>query len=70
MTHYTSVREPASQPVTIIDVVDNAELAPLVGADPAWLLRSTGIEERRFAAAGEAEERLSRGPPASHRAEI
>ena len=34
-------------------VVDNAELAPLVGADPAWLLRSTGIEERRFAAPGE-----------------
>jgi 3-oxoacyl-[acyl-carrier-protein] synthase-3 len=34
-------------------VVENAELAPLVGADPAWLLRSTGIEERRFAAADE-----------------
>jgi 3-oxoacyl-[acyl-carrier-protein] synthase-3 len=31
-------------------VVDNAELAPMVGADPAWLLRATGIEERRFAA--------------------
>ncbi len=34
-------------------VVGNAELAPLVGADAAWLLRSTGIEERRFAAADE-----------------
>jgi len=34
-------------------VVDNAELAPLVGADPGWLLRATGIEERRFAAPGE-----------------
>jgi len=34
-------------------VVDNAELAPLVGADAAWLLRSTGIEERRYAAADE-----------------
>jgi len=34
-------------------VVDNAELAPMVGADPAWLLRATGIEQRRFAAAGE-----------------
>jgi 3-oxoacyl-[acyl-carrier-protein] synthase-3 len=34
-------------------VVDNAELAPLVGVDPAWLLRSTGIEQRRFAADGE-----------------
>jgi len=34
-------------------VVDNAELAPLVGADPAWLLRATGIGERRFAAADE-----------------
>jgi 3-oxoacyl-[acyl-carrier-protein] synthase-3 len=30
-------------------VVDNAELAPRVGVDPAWLLHSTGIEERRFA---------------------
>ena len=34
-------------------VVDNAELAPMVGADPAWLLHATGIEERRFAAPGE-----------------
>ncbi len=31
-------------------VVDNAELAALVGAEPAWILRSTGIEQRRFAA--------------------
>ena len=31
-------------------VVDNAELAPLVGADPAWLAHVTGIEQRRFAA--------------------
>jgi len=31
-------------------VVGNAELAPMVGADPAWLLQATGIEERRFAA--------------------
>jgi len=31
-------------------VVDNAELAPMVGADPAWLLHATGIERRRFAA--------------------
>jgi 3-oxoacyl-[acyl-carrier-protein] synthase-3 len=31
-------------------VVDNAELGPRVGADPAWLLHATGIEERRFAA--------------------
>jgi len=31
-------------------VVDNAELAPMVGADPSWLLQSTGIEQRRFAA--------------------
>jgi 3-oxoacyl-[acyl-carrier-protein] synthase III len=30
--------------------VSNAELAPRVGADPAWLLHVTGIEERRFAA--------------------
>ncbi len=30
-------------------VVDNAELAPMVGADPAWLLQATGIEQRRFA---------------------
>lgn len=31
-------------------VVDNAELAPLVGVDPDWLLRATGIEQRRYAA--------------------
>jgi 3-oxoacyl-[acyl-carrier-protein] synthase-3 len=31
-------------------VVDNSELAPMVGADPAWLLQATGIEQRRFAA--------------------
>jgi 3-oxoacyl-[acyl-carrier-protein] synthase-3 len=30
-------------------IVDNAELAPMVGVDPAWLLHSTGIEQRRFA---------------------
>jgi len=34
-------------------VVDNAELAPMVGADPVWLLHATGIEQRRFAAADE-----------------
>jgi len=34
-------------------VVDNAELAPMVGADPGWLLHATGIAERRFAAAGQ-----------------
>jgi 3-oxoacyl-[acyl-carrier-protein] synthase III len=31
-------------------VVDNAELAGLVHAEPAWILRSTGIEQRRYAA--------------------
>ncbi len=31
-------------------VVTNAELAPMVGVDPSWLLNTTGIEERRFAA--------------------
>jgi 3-oxoacyl-[acyl-carrier-protein] synthase III len=31
--------------------VDNAELAPMVGADAAWLLQVTGIEQRRYAAA-------------------
>ncbi len=31
-------------------VVTNAEIAPLVGADEAWLLSVTGIAERRFAA--------------------
>jgi 3-oxoacyl-[acyl-carrier-protein] synthase-3 len=31
-------------------VVDNLELAPLVGADPEWLRSATGIEQRRFAA--------------------
>ena len=34
-------------------VVDNAELAPMVGVDAAWLLRATGIAERRFAAPDE-----------------
>jgi 3-oxoacyl-[acyl-carrier-protein] synthase III len=32
------------------EVIPNTELAPRVGADPAWLLHVTGIEERRFAA--------------------
>jgi 3-oxoacyl-[acyl-carrier-protein] synthase-3 len=30
-------------------VVTNAELAPMVGAEEAWLLHATGIAERRFA---------------------
>jgi len=30
-------------------IVDNAELAPLVGVEPAWLLQATGIEQRRYA---------------------
>ena len=34
-------------------VVDNAELGPMVGADPAWLLHATGIEQRHFAGPGE-----------------
>jgi 3-oxoacyl-[acyl-carrier-protein] synthase-3 len=31
-------------------VVDNSELAPLVGVDSDWILRVAGIRERRFAA--------------------
>ena len=38
---------------TALPIVDNAELAPMVGADPAWLLHATGIEQRRFAGPGE-----------------
>src|SRR5579864_747879 len=34
-------------------VVDNEEIAPLAGADPAWIRQQTGIEERRWAASGE-----------------
>ncbi len=34
-------------------IVDNVTLAPMVGADPAWLLHATGIEQRRFAGPGE-----------------
>ncbi len=34
-------------------VVDNMELAAVTGADAEWILRATGIAERRFAAAGE-----------------
>ena len=33
--------------------VTNQELAPLVGADPAWILHASGIEERRYAADGD-----------------
>lgn len=32
-------------------IVTNTELGSVVQADPAWILRATGIEERRFAAA-------------------
>jgi 3-oxoacyl-[acyl-carrier-protein] synthase-3 len=31
-------------------VITNAEIAPMVGVDEAWLLQMTGIAERRFAA--------------------
>lgn len=31
-------------------VVENREIAELVGVDPAWLFNATGIERRRFAA--------------------
>jgi 3-oxoacyl-[acyl-carrier-protein] synthase-3 len=31
-------------------VVENSEIAAGVGVDPAWILRATGIERRRFAA--------------------
>lgn len=34
-------------------IVTNAEIAPQVGADEAWLLDMTGIAERRFASAEE-----------------
>jgi 3-oxoacyl-[acyl-carrier-protein] synthase-3 len=30
-------------------VVPNAELAPLLGVDPDWILKASGIEERRYA---------------------
>jgi 3-oxoacyl-[acyl-carrier-protein] synthase-3 len=34
-------------------IVENAELAGMVGAEPAWILQVSGIEQRRFAARGE-----------------
>ena len=34
-------------------VLTNAELAPMVGADPAWILEVSGIGERRLAAPGD-----------------
>jgi 3-oxoacyl-[acyl-carrier-protein] synthase-3 len=34
-------------------VVDNTEVGQCVGVDPAWVLRVSGIEQRRFADAGE-----------------
>lgn len=33
--------------------VTNQELAPLIGAEPAWILQASGIEERRYAAEGD-----------------
>src|SRR5215469_5469797 len=34
-------------------VVDNSEIGPMCGADPAWIKQQTGIEQRRWAAPGE-----------------
>jgi 3-oxoacyl-[acyl-carrier-protein] synthase III len=34
-------------------VVDNAEIAPLLGAEAAWIEQMSGIQSRRFAAEGE-----------------
>src|SRR5690348_7189458 len=34
-------------------VVSNVEIGSVTGADPAWILQVSGIEERRFAADGE-----------------
>ena len=34
-------------------IVENAELAAETGVDPDWILRASGIQQRRFAAAGE-----------------
>jgi 3-oxoacyl-[acyl-carrier-protein] synthase-3 len=34
-------------------VVENSELAVMLGADPAWIQQATGIEQRRFAAPGD-----------------
>ncbi len=34
-------------------VVDNVEIAPLLGVDPAWIVEVSGISQRRFAAPGE-----------------
>src|SRR3954470_2177360 len=34
-------------------VVENAEIAAAGGVEPGWILQATGIEQRRYAAAGE-----------------
>src|SRR5215468_2004699 len=34
-------------------VLDNAEIGPMAGADPAWILHASGIEQRRFAGPSE-----------------
>jgi 3-oxoacyl-[acyl-carrier-protein] synthase-3 len=34
-------------------IVDNAEMGAMTGAEPAWIVQATGIEQRRFAAPGE-----------------
>src|SRR3954453_10519368 len=30
-------------------IVGNAEIGPMAGADPAWILQASGIAQRRFA---------------------
>src|SRR5258707_11478007 len=34
-------------------IVDNVEIGALTGADPAWILQVSGIEQRRFADDGD-----------------
>jgi 3-oxoacyl-[acyl-carrier-protein] synthase-3 len=45
-------------------IVDNAEMGALTGADPAWILQASGIEQRRFAA--ESDTVASLGAAAAH----
>src|SRR4051812_311049 len=42
-------------------VVDNVEIGALTGADPAWILQASGIEQRRFAGDGETVASLGAG---------
>ena len=48
-------------------LVPNAEIAARLGVDEDWIVRRTGIRERRYAAPGAARQRARREPPRARR---